>query len=199
MACFFLDLFLGGLVFSDVTDAFYPYPKNNLASQPWTSSSLVGPEASLLSVTKDDNERPGWVCTPLAPGPREAVSTPRGAGKEPVHRLIRLKGWSTGSLLLLRRRPKGRGGTLANRLVKGLWAFFFKLMYLFLAVLGLQHRLLSSCRVRGAALQLQQTGFSLQRHLVAEDELAGSRAQAQQVWCTGPDALRHVGSSPTRD
>lgn len=34
MACFFLDLSLGGLVFSDVTDAFYPYPKNNLASQP---------------------------------------------------------------------------------------------------------------------------------------------------------------------
>ena len=42
------------------------------------------------------------------------------------------------------------------------------------------------------------TGFSSCGTRAQQLWLAGSRAQAQQLWCTGLVALRHVGSSCTR-
>ena len=37
-----------------------------------------------------------------------------------------------------------------------------------------------------------------QAHRPQQLWLVGSRAQAQQLWCTGPAAPRHAGSSRTR-
>ena len=62
---------------------------------------------------------------------------------------------------------------------------------------------------RGFSL-LQCTDFSLQwllllqrsgsgAHGLQQLRLTGSRAWAQQLWCTGLPALQHVGSSQTRD
>ena len=189
MAGFSLDLSLGGLVSSDVTDAFYPYPKNNLSSQPWTSSSLTGPEASLLSVTKDDDERPGW---------ESAHHWPHDQGRPcpPPEELVRSPctsfGWRDGRWFspVTQEVSEGRAGTLANTLIKGLRAFFFNwFIYSWLCwVFGTGFSLVAESGLLTAATSL-----------FAEDELSGSRAQIQQSWCTGPDALLHVGSSLTRD
>ena len=90
--------------------------------------------------------------------------------------------------------------------------FFF-----FLAALGLRccARAFSSCGERGYSL-LRCVGFSLRWLLLLQSTgcrrtgfsscgtraqqlwLVGSRAQPQQLWCTGLVAPRHVGSSRTR-
>ena len=44
----------------------------------------------------------------------------------------------------------------------------------------------------------RHVGFSSCSTRAQQLRLAGSRAQAQQLWCTGPAAPRHVGSSRTR-
>ena len=93
-------------------------------------------------------------------------------------------------------------------------AIFFWLRWVFIAARGLSLVAAS----RGYSL-LQCTGFSLQwplllwstgsRHAgfsscgscgtwAQQLRLVGSRAQAQQLWCTGLVALWHVGSSWTR-
>ena len=101
-----------------------------------------------------------------------------------------------------------------------LFYYFFKIyfIYLFLAALGLCCcvRAFSSCGERGllfvAVRGLLIAGSSLVAehglqvcrlslvvaHGLQQLWLAGSRAQAQQLWCTGLVALWHVGSSRTR-
>ena len=54
---------------------------------------------------------------------------------------------------------------------------------------------LSSCSSRA----LEHVGFSSCRMWTQQLQLAGSRVQAQQLWHMGLVALRHVGSSQTRD
>ena len=92
--------------------------------------------------------------------------------------------------------------------------FFFSLLFflnLFLAVLGLCccAQAFSSCSewgllfiaVRGfliaVASPVEEHG--LQAHGLQQLWLAGSRAQAQQLWCMGLVAPQHVGSSQARD
>ena len=90
--------------------------------------------------------------------------------------------------------------------------FFFWLCWVFIAVRGL-----SLVAASGGYSSLRCTGFSLRWLLLLWSTgsrrmgfsscsmraqqlwLTGSRAQAQQLWRTGLVALRHVGSSRTRD
>ena len=88
--------------------------------------------------------------------------------------------------------------------------FFNKFIYLFLAELGLccWARAFSSCSERGLLFVVVRRLLIAVASLVAEQRLqacglqqlwlVGSRAQAQQLWCTGLVAPRHVGSSRTR-
>ena len=92
--------------------------------------------------------------------------------------------------------------------------FFFFLyiyfIYLFLATLGLCccTRVFSSCGewrllfvvVRGLLIEVASLVAEgrLQARGLQQLWLTGSRAQAQQLWCMGLAAPRHVGSSPTR-
>ena len=101
----------------------------------------------------------------------------------------------------------------------GLYLFFYKFIYfiyfwlhwVFVAARGL-----SLVEVSGDYSSLWCAAFSLwllllwsmgSRHMgfsscgtwVQQLWLTGSRAQAQQLWCTGFVAPRHVGSSQTRD
>ena len=76
--------------------------------------------------------------------------------------------------------------------------FYFIIIFLFLAVLGLRF-------CARAFLQLQQAGATLHRGARASHyrslSCCGAQApdaQAQQLWLTGPAALRHVGFSQTR-
>ena len=94
----------------------------------------------------------------------------------------------------------------------GAFDFFFFLMYLFLGVLGLRYctRAFSSCQLQRAGAILRWGarashcgGFSClgARALGAwaqQLRLAGSRAQAHQLWRTGLVAPRHAGSSRHR-
>ena len=89
-------------------------------------------------------------------------------------------------------------------------SIFFFLIYLFLAVLGLRccARAFSSCGKRGLLFAVVRgllivvaslvSKHELQAHRLQQLWLTGSRAQAQQLWCTGLVALWHVGSSRTR-
>ena len=86
----------------------------------------------------------------------------------------------------------------------------FKFIYLFLAVLCLCccARAFSSCgkqglffvAVRGLLIAVASlvAEHGLQAHGLQQLWLSGSRAQAQQLWCTRLAAPRHVGSSQTR-
>ena len=91
--------------------------------------------------------------------------------------------------------------------------FFFLILFiylLFLAVLG--HcccaRAFSSCGEQGLlfvvvgglliAVASLVAEHGLQAHRLQQLWLAGSRAQAQQLWCAGLVAPRHVGSSRIR-
>ena len=90
-----------------------------------------------------------------------------------------------------------------------LFLFFF-LIYLFLAALSLHCCVwtFSSCCVQGLlfvvvhglliAVASLVAEHGLQAHGLQQLWLAGSRAQAQQLWRTGLVAPRHVGSSWTR-
>ena len=80
--------------------------------------------------------------------------------------------------------------------------FFFFLIYLFnlfifvcTGCLLLCAWAFSSCG-EGGYSSLQCAGFSLQWLLLLQS--MGSRVQAQELWCTGLVAPRHVGSSRTR-
>ena len=88
--------------------------------------------------------------------------------------------------------------------------FFFFLIYLFLAALGLCYceRAFSSCGewgllfivVRGLLIAVASlvAEHGLQAPGLQELWLTGSGVQAQQLWCKGLVAPRHVGSSRTR-
>ena len=75
----------------------------------------------------------------------------------------------------------------------------FLFIYLFLAVLGLCFcaRAFSSCGKRGPLFITVRGRASHHRGLSCCGAQAPD-AQAQQLWLTGPVALRHVGSSQTR-
>ena len=86
----------------------------------------------------------------------------------------------------------------------------FKLIYLFLAVLGLLlHRLSSGCSEWGLLSRCRAWashwgGFSCCGAQAAGLQASvlwppGSGAQTQQLWCLGLAVLWHVGSSWTRD
>ena len=99
--------------------------------------------------------------------------------------------------------------------------FFFNIFIYVFIYFWLRWVFIAACRLslvaasRGYSL-LWCTGFSLQWLLLLQSTgsscvgfnscdtrsqqlwLAGSRAQAQQLWCTGLVAPRHVGSSRTR-
>ena len=75
--------------------------------------------------------------------------------------------------------------------------------FFFLAALGLCccTRAFSSCSKQGLlfiAVQSLVVEHGLQACGLQQLWLVGSRAQAQQLWCTGLVASRHVGSSRTR-
>ena len=86
----------------------------------------------------------------------------------------------------------------------------FLFIYLFLAVLGLGccAWAFSSCGEQGLLFIVVCGLLTAVASLVVEHRpqacglqqlwLAGSRSQAQQLWCTGLVAPRHVGSSQTR-
>ena len=88
--------------------------------------------------------------------------------------------------------------------------FFINLFILVLAALGLHCcvRAFSSCSERGLlfiavrglliAVASLVVGHGLQACGLQQLWLMGSRAQDQQLWCTGLVAWRHVGSSRTR-
>ena len=88
---------------------------------------------------------------------------------------------------------------------------YFLNVYLFLVVLGLHCSIgLSLVAVSGDdSLAVVRGLLTAAASLVAKQWLQGtglqqsqhvdSRAQAQQMWCTGLVALQHVGSSQTRD
>ena len=83
--------------------------------------------------------------------------------------------------------------------------FFFNIFFFWLCWVTITVRGLSLVVANGGYCSLQCAGFSLWWPLVAEHGLqacrlqqlwlAGSRAQAQQLWHTGFVAPRHVGSS----
>ena len=87
--------------------------------------------------------------------------------------------------------------------------YFFD-FYVFLfgcAGSSLLHGLLSSCNLQAShfsgfsccgAQALACEGFSSCSMWAQQLRLPGSRAQAQQLWCTGLAAVQHVGSSRTR-
>ena len=89
--------------------------------------------------------------------------------------------------------------------------FLFVCLFVCLAVLGLRcfAWAFSSCGKRGLFFAVVRWLLTAVASLVAEHRLqvrrlqqlwlAGSRAQAQQLWCTGLAAPRHMGSSRTRD
>ena len=86
----------------------------------------------------------------------------------------------------------------------------FIYLFIYLAVLGFCCcvRAFSSCSERGllfvavrrlrTAVASLVAGHWLQAHGFQQLRFAGSRAQAQQLWCTDLVAPRHVGSSRTR-
>ena len=87
---------------------------------------------------------------------------------------------------------------------------FYLSIYIWLCWVLLLQRLFSNCREQGllSSCRVQTShcgGFSCcesrtRGHLGAQQLwLGGSRAQAQQLWCTGLLASQHVGSSRTRD
>ena len=81
---------------------------------------------------------------------------------------------------------------------RGHWVFVV-LCKLFLVSVSRGHPLL---RCVGFSLwrllSLPGTG-SIQAHELQQLRLPGPRVQTQQLWCTGPVALWHVGSFQTRD
>ena len=92
--------------------------------------------------------------------------------------------------------------------------FFYKFIYLFIQFwlrwVFVAERRLSLVAVSRGYSSLRCMGFSLRWLLFAAEHRlqvcvlqqlwhAGSRAQAQQLWCTGLVAPWHVGSSQTRD
>ena len=89
--------------------------------------------------------------------------------------------------------------------------FVYLFIYLLLAVLGLHCCAWAffSCSEQGLLFGAVRGLLIAVASLVVEHRLqarslqqlwhVGSRAQAQQLWCTGLVALRHVGSSQTRD
>ena len=92
-----------------------------------------------------------------------------------------------------------------------IFIYYYYLIYLFLAALVLRccTRASSSCGERGLlfvavcglliAVASLVAEHGLQARGLQQLWLAGSRAQAQQWWCTGLVAPRLVGSSRTRD
>ena len=79
----------------------------------------------------------------------------------------------------------------------GMCSFFSQFIYLFMAVLGLRFcaRAFSRCGKRGPLF------IAVRGPLTIAASRCGARApdaQAQQLWCTGLVAPRHVGSSQTR-
>ena len=79
----------------------------------------------------------------------------------------------------------------------------YTLLYLFLAMLGLRcyMQAFSSCRGQelNSPLYSPIVEHGLQEHGLQQLQLASSTAQAQQLWCMGLVALRHVKSSQTSD
>ena len=87
----------------------------------------------------------------------------------------------------------------ANPKVTLLFFFFFNLfiIYLFMSVLVfISVRGLSLVAASGGHSSSRCAGLSLSRPLLLRRQAPD--AQAQQLWLTGPVALRHVGSSQTR-
>ena len=76
----------------------------------------------------------------------------------------------------------------------------FWLHWVFVAFSSCCERGLLFVAVRGLLIAVASLVMEhgLQAHGLQQLWLAGSRAQAQQLWCTGLVALRHVGSSQTR-
>ena len=76
--------------------------------------------------------------------------------------------------------------------------FFFKFIYLFLAVLGLRFcaRAFFGCGEWGPLFIAVRGPLTIAASLIAGAQAPD--AQAQQLWRTGPVAPRHVGSSQTR-
>ena len=74
---------------------------------------------------------------------------------------------------------------------------FYKFIYLFLAVLGLRFcvRAFSSCGERGPLFITVCGALTV---VASRCGVQAPDVQAQQLWPTGPAALRHVGSSQTR-
>ena len=109
--------------------------------------------------------------------------------------------WHTGSSLLCTGSSLQHAGSFFLKLIN---LFYFWLCWIFIAVHGL-----SLVAVSGGYSSLRCAGFSLRCLLLLQEHglqahglqqlwLAGSRAQAQQLWCMGSAALQHVGSSRTR-
>ena len=92
------------------------------------------------------------------------------------------------------------------QLTQGFFSIFF---HLFIGCAGssVLHAGFLQLQQVGAILQLQCTGFSLQRLLLLQSiassvcgfQLPGSRAQAQQLWLMGLVAPHHARSSQIRD
>ena len=91
-----------------------------------------------------------------------------------------------------RPKPAGRQCTGSQYGRAKRFLFFFLLCWVFIA----SHRL-SLVAAIWDYCSLRQMDFSLPRLLLLQS--TGSRAQAQQLWCTGLAAPRPVGSSWTRD
>ena len=87
------------------------------------------------------------------------------------------------------------------RILRSLYFFFFFLnlfiIFLFMSVLVfISVRGLSLVAASGGHSSSRCAGLSLSRPLLLRRQAPD--AQAQQLWLTGPVALRHVGSSQTR-
>ena len=115
----------------------------------------------------------------------------------PINTILTLEHWTS--------RPCG-----------SFFPFFFFSIYFWLHWVFIAERQLSLAVASGGYSSLRCTGFSLRWLLLLRSTgsrrvgfstcstwarqlwLAGSRVQAQQLWCTGLVAPQHVGSSRTR-